>query len=448
MLRFLFLLTALSLSASAAELWLLEGDHLRVSEAIRIEQDRLQVPDRKLEVPLNRVEGLMFDRPDTPELYPQQLTLRNSNLLLGQFSGGEETWTWQSSWGQSLTLNPLYLESLAFFRKGEGLLWTQTEEAESWEFKLNRNSTASEPRFRPGVMHIPGNSELVRKLDQAPGPFRMELLLDVDFGFPSWYFRGFYQTMEDLHKPVLNFNMSPNRIQFVNRGEIGSRLDSMTGLIRPSLGEQPSKVRFRLDGDPQRGIFRLWLGDIHVFDWQGPHQRKDGELDPLRYVSLGMSGYRTEYVKVKSARFWLRPFPPEALEPDHDSDLDRIQLTNGDFLEGKLLSANEKSIRFEVQGAGEVDLPHSGLLELVLSGQEKAVPRIHARDVTLYLISGGEITLELSQLDQGKLRGRHEAFAEEVEVPLASLRAIRFNTHMLDVGTRWQPLDPKGRVLP
>lgn len=346
-----------------------------------------------------------------------------------RFIGGLESYTTNraevvTSWGQTSELDSQMLRSITFMRATQAILVEGVGDSRAWNRDANRASGAVV--VSDGVAYFNRGGRFVREIPNAPRMTRVQFSITAMDG--NYYYRiNPLNPRGSSSSASVHINVNSNGASVFTPSNARRRSVPLTGIRFPR--KPNSEIRFDAFIDGGNGKMTLYVDGIKQKPIDVPaYKGKFDGKNPARFeIQTGSVGGALTHFRVST---WDGMLAPE-VKGELPSNYDEVRLRNGDLLVGTLLTKDEKDVSILTEAGKEVTMPVDSVSGIHFATQNRYVARRQSRDVEVRFGARGErLTLALDSMDQKRISGSSEAWADSLVLPRESLELIRFNLYL------------------
>jgi len=379
-----------------------------------------------VEIPTASVHRISFDpgseiQPSTQHEISLNLQITNGNNLHGRFVAVEEDAVGIASdiFG-SLRVPRTMIESIHINQGGYYLL---ASAGAAREWTINRRRSWG---VRDEILTARDYGTIAREI---PSDRRIRIQFEVSGDDPSagltlhFFVANPARVNSDAHYSVQfsgNFAYARRTVAQEREGRNAARIST------ESIGEPQSynrrgttsPMQVTLFADARRGSIILHIDGREVATWQDPR----GLGEPYGGIGFSNNNQNITTIRNLSVSRWqgLAELPPEIPE-----GVDVTILRNEDILEGSVLGLRDGSLEIDSPLFGPLKVPNDRIHNIVLSTQTRERPRYLAGDARISFHRGGELTLQIHNIANGRITGFSE-LCGQATVDLAGVQRIQF----------------------
>ncbi|HCE46374.1 MAG TPA: hypothetical protein DET40_22750 [Lentisphaeria bacterium] len=207
-------------------------------------------------------------------------------------------------------------------------------------------------------------------------------------------------------------------------GEWQSGGDSAEARIRNLLASSP-KIKVDIYASRKAGTINVFLNNSPALKYidQDSDFPKGGGLCFVMVDNSENAPIQISNIKIGA---WDGKLPSTG-SSDEQLDKDTILFSNKDKTTGRLRSINNGSIQFDTEFA-QLAVPLERISSILTSGEKRRQARREINDVKAYFDGDDCITVNISDISGGKIKGRSENFGE-VTLDMDAFSKISFNIY-------------------
>ena len=292
-----------------------------------------------------------------------------------------------------------------------------------------RSGAASEWSIEGKVVDSSSRGSIAREFNFLPP--KVVISFQVNYEYSPSFQIHFFADEGDAEKPANGyyFDLSSRDLNFFKRIDkkpirLGERRLGARGIVNRA---QSSEVSLYLDRG--EGVFALY-----VDGQEASKATDDNVFQEGHWLHIASTGNRDQSIRKLQIREWNGELPstqafidPEGL-PDLEGEV--IKLRNGDSIIGKVMDIADGKLNVSTKYL-EMAIPIEKIRTFEVSQAEKlGWPRMYQNDIRAFFVTGGHVTLKVSELTSETITGYSQVFGEST-FELKAFSRIEFNPHSL-----------------
>lgn len=292
---------------------------------------------------------------------------------------------------------------------------------DSWSQGRGRRGNASSWRYKDGALSAIQPGPIARMIDKMPD------MVDIRFdaawrAMPSFCFFFLADNVEQIQGNGYSFQLSGSSVYLhrVTR-EGGSRNIGSLNLQQFDQGTV-KKCNFNfLINKKDKSVVFLLDGKM-VQQWNDPGDTS-GLGKGIMFYPQSQGDLRISNISITE---WDGKVP-QSTGTESELKEDLVRLVNGDKISGRVKSFTAGKLKFETSYT-TLDIPLEQVLVVDMASENAARARRNKDDVRMRFFDKGEITLGLTKIENGEVKGQSESFGT-ISMPLGAFRLIEFNIY-------------------
>lgn len=276
--------------------------------------------------------------------------------------------------------------------------------------------------LRNGVLCAVNEYPIGRYIENLPDMAQMEFEMGWR-GYPDLYFWFYANNLEQMGQSGCYLvRMSSGQIYIMCQTPNGGQRNMGQVEVPELANRQGGKIRICILVSKKDKRFILMANGRVLREFQDT-EAFAGSGNGIQFQSQRQCLMNVRNIRISE---WDGSIPkPAAAEEVRKADF--VELVNGDKISGTLKGIADGKIRIETR-FGDMDIPFERVHVIQLSSEGVERARRNKSDVKAVFANGGQVTMELVRVADGKMEGRSENFGS-VKMPVEAFRLLEFNIY-------------------
>ncbi|MDP6522675.1 MAG: hypothetical protein QGI24_07595 [Kiritimatiellia bacterium] len=347
--------------------------------------------------------------------------LTNDDVLMGRIvSLDSEKLVFDTWYAGRMSIEKVMIKAIHPNTKGSTAIFEGPSDLASWTVQNHGNLQAW--KFRDNALYALQAYPIGKIIEKMPDS------VDIEFeiawrGYPQFIFAFLTDNLQQYYGNCYMLQVSNTSIHMYKCNRNGNQQSLGSASVQQFANTAKGKAKLNIMVDRENKAIVLMVNDTVVKQFPAS-AGFSGLGKGILFQPQTQGNFKVSRIRISS---WGGKLPSEAGVSAGEGGDDTIKFVNGDKVTGSLLSIADGTAQFKTSYA-TLTIPVQRVVAVDLSPDNMERARRNKSDVKASFASGGTVTVQLTSIENSKLKGSSENFGM-VTMPVAAFKSLEFNVY-------------------